>query len=112
MEIYYWPMGIPRAVTFEVFIRAYGTLGFKLCFDGNLEEGIEKIAILGKGEPGSEVPTHAALQLQSGLWTSKLGVFEDINHAAVEAVSGPAYGRVICYLSRPRPNNSILVASS
>lgn len=101
--LYYWPVGIPRTVTVEVFVRAYGTLGFRLCFDGGLEEGIEKIVLFGMGEQGAEVPTHAALQLRSGLWTSKLGVFEDINHTTPEAVSGPAYGRVICYLSRPCP---------
>jgi hypothetical protein len=40
------------------------------------------------------IPTHAALQLESGDWTSKLGDFEDISHSTIEAVSGPVYGRV------------------
>jgi hypothetical protein len=82
---------------------AYGTLTYTLCFDGTLKPGIEKIALYGKGQPGAEVPTHVALQLESGKWTSKLGPFEDINHATPEAATGPVYGRVLCYLSRPRP---------
>lgn len=98
----HWPAGVERFVTTQAFLRAYGTMGFALCFDGTLEGGIEKVAIYGKGPPGAEVPTHAALQLESGEWTSKLGPFEDINHTTAEAVQGPVYGRVICYLSRPR----------
>ena len=86
----------------EAFLRAYGTLGFTLCFDGTFGAGIEKIALYGKGSPGAEIPTHAALQLENGEWTSKIGPFEDINHATANAVDGPVYGRVICYLARPR----------
>ena len=99
----YWPPNVPRSETTQAFILAYGTLGFALCFDGTLEPGIEKIALYGKGPRGAEVPTHAALQLESGQWTSKLGPFEDVNHTTVEAATGPVYGRVMCYLSRPRP---------
>jgi hypothetical protein len=98
----YWPPSIERSVTVDAFMRAYGTLGFTLCFDGNLEQWIEKIALFGKGQPGAETPTHAALQLDSGKWTSKLGPFEDINHTPVDAVGGPVYGRVICYMGRHR----------
>jgi hypothetical protein len=47
------------------------------------------------------VPTHAALQLPSGEWTSKLGPFEDISHAHENDVNGPAYGAVRFYMSRP-----------
>ena len=48
------------------------------------------------------VPTHAALQLESGAWTSKLGDFEDIEHVTVDAVNGPLYGRPVAFLSRRR----------
>ena len=103
LGIGYWPPGVPRSVTTQVFLAAYGTFGFKLCFDGVLEPGVEKLALFGKGSAGNEVPTHAALQLESGEWTSKLGRFEDVKHSLVEAVAGPVYGTVICYLARPRP---------
>jgi len=98
----YWPPGVPRAVTIGAFIQAYETLGYKLCFDGSLEAGIEKVAIFGIGPQGLEIPTHAALQLESGEWTSKLGPFEDISHKTVDAVNGPVYGKPICYMARPR----------
>ena len=98
----YWPPGVPRVVTVEAFLLAYRTLGFRLCYDGALQPRIEKIALYGKGQPGAEIPTHAALQLQNGEWTSKIGQSEDIDHKTAQAVEGPLYGRVICYLSRPR----------
>ncbi len=103
MGIGYWPAGVPRTVSIGVFVEAYQTLGYKLCHDGKLELGLEKIAIYGAGMAGSEVPTHASLQLESGEWTSKMGSLEDISHKTVDAVSGPVYGKVICFMSRPRP---------
>jgi hypothetical protein len=103
MGIGYWPQGINRVVTTESFLRAYGTLGFSLCFDGTLAAGIEKVAIYGKGPAGTEVPTHAALQLENGQWTSKIGPFEDISHETSALVNGPVYGAVICHLARRRP---------
>ncbi|HUE03009.1 MAG TPA: hypothetical protein VMR62_25800 [Bryobacteraceae bacterium] len=104
-NIGWWPKGVQRAETMEAFVEAYGTLGFRLCFDGpSLQPGIEKLALCGmraaEGEP--PIPTHAALQLESGKWTSKLGDFEDIAHDPVEALNGPVYGKVLYYLSRPR----------
>ena len=102
MGVGYWPTNVPRADNTEAFLRAYGTLGYTLCFDGTLEAGIEKVAIYGKGPAGAEVPTHAALQLENGEWTSKLGDFEDIKHVAAGDVDGPLYGHVLCYLARPR----------
>jgi hypothetical protein len=101
----YWPAEIPRVVTIDAFVQAYAKFGYKLCLGGSPETGLEKIAIFGTGPKGSEVPTHAALQLESGEWTSKLGPFEDIRHKDVEAVCGPVYGRVVCFMSRTRLTN-------
>ncbi len=103
MGVGFWPHGVSRKVTLDAFLRAYATKGYRLCYDGSLEAGLEKIALFGKNVGDTIVPTHAALQFESGEWTSKLGPFEDVRHPAVDAVSGPVYGSVACYLSRPRP---------
>ena len=50
------------------------------------------------------VPTHAARQMPSGRWTSKLGFREDIEHD-LHAVSGDLYGTVVLLLKRPRGNH-------
>ena len=103
MGVGFWPHGVSRKVTMPAFIQAYGTKGYSLCYNNSLEEGLEKIALFGKEINGIPTPTHAALQLASGVWTSKLGPFEDVEHPSVDAVNGPVYGSIICYLSRPRP---------
>ena len=102
MGQYYWPDDAPRTLTMDAFFRAYSTLGFRLCFDGNLEDSIEKIAIYGKGLAGAEQPTHTALQLCDGRWTSKLGNYEDVTHDTTDDVNGPCYGQVLCFLARER----------
>jgi hypothetical protein len=85
------------------FIQAYGTIGFTPCVNATLEIGIEKVALFAITILGVLVPTHASLQLPSGQWTSKLGVFEDIRHSVLDAVNGPLYGQVVQFLARPRP---------
>jgi len=99
-----WPSGAPRVVTMEAFVKAYETLGYKLCYDNSLEPGLQKVAIYGKTNPvdGTTIPTHAALQLESGEWSSKLGPFEDVRHKTLDDVNGPAYGRAFYFMSRPR----------
>jgi len=102
MDVGFWPARAPREVTIGAFVQVYETLGYKLCMDGSLQEDQEKIAIFGTGPEGSEMPSHAARQLESGEWTSKLGSNEDISHRGVDDLRGPLYGRVICYMARPR----------
>ncbi|PWT78411.1 MAG: hypothetical protein C5B58_15330 [Acidobacteria bacterium] len=93
----YWPVGVPRQLTLEVFKAAFATLGFEECHSGDLETGVEKIAIYTlRGKP-----THAARQLRDGRWVSKLGLEEDIEHQTVNGVSGDIYGCVAVYMKRP-----------
>jgi hypothetical protein len=92
----YWPGG-PVEDTLEEWIRAYGTLGYRVSNSAVLESGSEKLAIYAD----SELPLHVARQLQSGYWTSKLGPREDIEHE-LDGLVGEQYGRVVVILSRPR----------
>jgi hypothetical protein len=104
MGIAYWPLP-QRELTVDCFVRAFETLGYRICLNNSLENDVEKIAIFGhKPLNADAVPTHAALQLSSGDWTSKLGPFEDIVHPDVDAVDGPVYGRPLVFMSRPRQN--------
>lgn len=98
----YWPASVPRVVTLEAFLQAYGTLGYEECgMNGSLEPDYQKIAIFAKHDAWGIEPTHAALQLPNGHWSSKLGPLEDIKHYTANAVSGPSYGQVVCYMKRP-----------
>jgi hypothetical protein len=101
-NIYFWPPNVPRDETIDAFLRAYGTVGYTQCGDGDFEIGQEKIAIFGVVISGTIYPTHAALQLIDGKWTSKLGSLEDIIHDNLDSIGGGRYGQPICFLSRPR----------
>jgi hypothetical protein len=96
---YHWPddliVGVPVLdVVAEVFRRA----GYAVCDDAELSPGIEKVALY--SDAVREV-RHAARQIPSGWWVSKLGDLADIAHVAVDAVECGLYGRVTMILCRP-----------
>jgi hypothetical protein len=87
---YFWPPGLSKGVeTLDNFLRAFETEGYVACVDASIEPGFEKIAIY---VDDNDVPTHAARSLQNGMWTSKLGDEEDIEHATLRVVEGFVYG--------------------
>jgi hypothetical protein len=92
---YYWPPGVPYEETVSAFIQAYGTLGYFPCPHGDPEPGFEKVVLFAL----NGAVKHAARQLVSGLWSSKMGAEEDIEHV-LNAVEGPAYGTPVQFLKR------------
>lgn len=96
---YYWPPEIPRAINIKTFIRAFGFLGYTVCDNPEYENDLEKIAIYADS---NGKPTHAARQLNSGKWTSKLGRSEDIEHHTLDSLAGSYYGSVAVILKRPK----------
>ncbi len=99
---YYWPSGVPRLETLEAFIAAYFLLGYTSCDTADLEPGYEKVALYLNPQG---MPTHAARQLPSGNWTSKLGRLEDIEHNMLDGLTGELYGKVGQILKRSRQGN-------
>ncbi len=96
MNVAYWPSQAPREETVQAFIKAFETLGFVACADDRLEAGFVKVAVYAR----EGVPTHTARQVNEGLWTSKLGRGEDIEHT-LEGLLGSLYGSVVQLLKRP-----------
>lgn len=92
----FWPPGALREETVAAFAAAFATLGYAPSSGEEFEPGFEKVALFA----GGAGPTHAARQLPSGRWTSKLGRREDIEHD-LHAVGGEAYGAVVLILKRP-----------
>lgn len=93
---YYWPLGIPREATIEAFAKMFQGFGFSPCNSGEYEAGYVKIALYAK----NRIPTHAAKQSDNGLWSSKLGDEEDLDHP-LEALVGLHYGQVIMFFRKP-----------
>jgi hypothetical protein len=66
----FWPDGVGREESLDALGAAFGTLGYVLCDNAEPETGFEKVALYADAVG---LPTHAARQLPSGAWTSKLG---------------------------------------
>jgi hypothetical protein len=94
----YWPPDIPREETIAAFLAALGTLGYAAVATPDSESEVEKGALYATGE----TPTHAARQLPTGVWTSKLGPSLDIEHLTPEVVAGGFYGEVFAIVGRKR----------
>lgn len=88
------------AWTIENFLDNFANIGFtETTESADLENGIEKVAIYvtSDGEP-----SHASLQKESGKWTSKLGIREDIEHSTPYCVENDTYGKVKIILKRKK----------
>src|SRR5207302_1388846 len=54
---YYWPELVPRELTLERFIQAFGLFAYSRCSDGSFDPAFEKVAIYASADGK---PTHAA----------------------------------------------------
>ena len=96
-SIYYWPSNVPRQYTLESYIKLFNKQDYEKCQDSNLEIGYDKVAIYIDSQGA---PTHAARQLNTGHWTSKLGSNKDIEHNTVDGLVSNGYGIVAVILKR------------
>ena len=99
---YYWPQEVSRAETVECFVLAFETIGYSVCENEHFENNFEKVAIYADRY---QFPTHMARQIASGLWTSKLGALEDIEHHSLNGLSGTEYGSVVQLMRRATDPN-------
>jgi hypothetical protein len=100
----FWPGG-EQPDTLEGFVTGYGALGFERCESADWESGLEKIAIF----VADGIPSHVARQLPNGMWTSKMGDMEDIEHTLAGLTDGK-YGRVHVLMQRPATRGQLLLA--
>lgn len=94
----YWPLASRGNDTVQSFEDAFRTLGYEPCTNGDMEEGVEKVAIYAKAGR----VRHMARQELDGRWTSKLGGAEDIEHESPAELEGTLYGTVVQFMSRTR----------
>ncbi|HET6575801.1 MAG TPA: hypothetical protein VFG68_19525 [Fimbriiglobus sp.] len=96
---FHWPTPAdPDADRIEDLIAAFAAVGFVPCGPGDLEPGFERIALYADAAGRY---THAARQLPTGTWTSKLGIAEDIEHDTPDNIAGGIYGDVFGFMRRP-----------
>ncbi len=100
---YTWPKGnglrfeLPNQETLENFVLAFKGLSYKDSDNALIEDGFEKVAIF--TDPNGR-PKHAARSLPNGVWTSKLGQAEDIQHPTLHSIEGITYGKATYFLKR------------
>jgi hypothetical protein len=98
-DAYYWPQGYPKEESISNFIITFHDIfGFEVCDSDILENKYEKIAIYSI----KDEPTHVARQLVNGKWTSKMGIYEDIEHETVFTLCGFLYGEIAVFMRRLR----------
>lgn len=92
-----WPTGLPESEDVASFAAAFATIGFEECAGPDLETSFEKVALyVADGNV-----THAARQLSTGRYSSKLGKGHDVTHT-LDGIAGPLYGKPAAFLRRPR----------
>ncbi|MBP6002867.1 MAG: hypothetical protein KA746_05485 [Pyrinomonadaceae bacterium] len=96
MSMHYWPHG-DLSYSLQSYLEAYRVNGYVDASDSSVEIGFEKVAVY---VDSYGIPTHASKQKPNGLWTSKLGEDEDIEHEFPEGVEGKIYGKVHTILKR------------
>ncbi len=94
---YFWPSGVTGTDELATLVQLY-LEGYEECENGEPEDEYKKVALYVKGDR----PSHAALQLESGRWTSKLGRMQDIEHDTLEVLEGGAYGKAAIFLKKHR----------
>jgi len=95
---FYWPKKkVPMEDIFDNYIKLFEFKGFRQCADASFIPGFEKVALYRDIENAF---THVAKQDSRGLWLSKLGPFEDIEHKNPEALRDDSYGIPATYLQR------------
>lgn len=97
----FWPEAAPHRIALDAFVRVFRSLGYVEAATAEQEADTEKVAIYAiEGRP-----THAARQLPSGMWTSKLGSSFDIEHR-LPGIEGKLYGSVVIVMKRVIPGFS------
>lgn len=94
---YYWPPTARRGIDIDALIECFETINYRTCDNGLPEVGYEKIALY---VDSLKCWQHAARQLDDGTWMSKLGYSFDIHHPTPDALNGPEYGQVCCFMKR------------
>ncbi len=95
-NIYYWPDNVPREINIDAFIKLFQSIDYVVCDNNDLEDKYDKIVIFADN---SNIPTHAARQLDNGYWTSKLGRDIDVQHT-IKSIEEGAYGMAKIFMKR------------
>ncbi|HEX6095037.1 MAG TPA: hypothetical protein VF432_01840 [Thermoanaerobaculia bacterium] len=97
---YYWPENAPREDTVSAFIKAFATLGYEPVDVGmrRFDPNVSRLAVFSRD---GKRATHVCREVDDGLWVSKLGRAEDVEHG-LDSLGEYDYGTVHTLLVRPQ----------
>ena len=93
---YKWPA--TRSPQISSLIEVFTSLGYEPCSSPALEAGYIKVALYHE----NNLWKHAARQIESGKWVSKMGGREDIEHDNPECLCGQKYGIIHCIMRKAK----------
>jgi len=96
--VVWWPPNVKPGMGPESLKSLFEHFGYSVCDSYEHEVGYRKVALYYKEHINEW--THAARELTSGLWTSKLGLSNDIQHGSPLELENDIYGVVYCYLKK------------
>ena len=92
----YWPLHATFSKSIESLREVFVGLGFEQCEDSDAEDGYRKMALY----EAQGIGNHAAVQMSSGRWRSKMGQGPVIEHLNPESLYGGMYGEVTTFMRR------------
>lgn len=92
----YWPPWAAETDRKESLKEVFAGLGYERCDDGRADGGYQKVALY---EVNGEMK-HAAMQMPSGRWRSKMGQGPVIEHRSPDSLSNGIYGDATTYMGR------------
>ena len=95
-EVGYWSLHATRSDSIESLREIFVGLGFEQCEDSDAEDGYRKIALY----EAQGIGKHAAVQMSSGRWRSKMGQGPVMEYLSLELLSGGMYGIPTTYMRR------------
>ena len=97
---YHWPPELPQDNKAATYVRLFEMNGYELAADESLEQGYKKVALYIRDVNFQ----HAARQLSTTKWTSKIGKHEDIRHElrALERDGPYGYGTASIFMRKPK----------
>lgn len=110
----YWPREIDEDELdegdLEEYLTVFESYGFRRCADGELEDGVEKIAV----HAAEGMFSHVAFQRPDGDWSSKLGMLNDVRYECVASLcgGGSQYPGVSVFMSRTRQAHALADSAS
>jgi hypothetical protein len=92
---HYWPPGFSQDISVDTVTSIIKLHGFTVEFNPHETPVTESIAIYAKGDDWEHFAKYSG-----GVWKSKIGEDEDIEHSSPDLLEGEFYGYVVKILSR------------